>query len=918
MKFYTLSFDGGYPRLFKFLLVLKLVILLLFASILQLHATAYGQKVTLNVTDESLQQVFSKISSETGYDFLYNSYSLEHAKNLTLNLKNVTLEQALAQCFSGQPLSYTIKEKTIVVASKKETAPVFPVQLFSQDGSIVKGVITSITGEPIANATVVLFDPQDEKKIFTGTITKQDGQFSLFVKERSSAVLLITAVGFERFESLPFELKPGMTKDFHTVQVKVLSTKLNEVVVSSSRALVQIKPDRTIVNVENSVLAQGSNILDVLGHSPGVSIDNNGGIRLNGKTGVNVTVDGRTTYMTSDNLSKFLSALPASSVKDIELINNPSSKFDAAGAAGVINIQLKKNSMNGLFGNFQTGGQYNGDAGYLANGALNYKSGKWRMGASGSYSRADAKSFIDAKRYSQRLDTLLLYSLNNTRNFKNEYSYFDGTVDYDLDMNHTIGGSVQYSVASNPFTSDNYTAVSNSLSNDITHLHSINQSNPDSRRMSTNAHYISRLDTIGTALTADVDYVTANNSGSSLLSNQYWLNEAAGASTFDKIATDNPAKYRIIAAKIDFTKAFTKDQLLETGIKGSWVKADNALVTQRFDGRQWTYDTGNSNHFIYDENILAAYANYKSSLGKKFSLQIGLRMEYTVVSGNSLTLNELDKTNYLNWFPSLSLQQKVGNDNQLVYSYNRRISRPDYQDLNPFVMYLDPYTSQKGNPGLKPMYTNNFEVKDIFKGRYQLSLNYYKSTNFFNQTWTQDDQTGVLTTTVSNISSVEDFGASLMVPVKLSSWWTTSNTAQLFHQQYKSIVNSTVLDRGKFTFSLNSQHSISLPANFKLEIAALYYGAETGQFTIGGFYVIDAGLQKSLINNKLTLNLNGTDLLRSQKIKADIVFGNINTHANQYNSNQSVRFTLRYNFSRGKDFSINKRSSSEDEKSRIR
>lgn len=918
MKFHTLSFDGGYPRLFKFLLVLKLVTLLLFTSIIQLHATAYAQKVSLNVTNASLPEVFSKISSETGYDFLYNSYSLEHAKKLTLNLKNVTLEQVLLQCFSGQPLSYTIKEKTIIVASKKENSPVFPVQPFSQEGSTIKGVVTTITGEPVANATVVLFDPQEEKKILAGVLTKEDGQFSLFLKGRPSAALLVTAVGFERFESLPFELKPGVTKDFHIIQVKVLSTRLNEVVISSQRALVQIKPDRTIVNVESSVLAQGSNILDVLGRSPGVSIDNDGGIRLNGKTGVNVTVDGRTTYMTNDNLSKFLSGLPASSVKDIELINNPSSKFDAAGGAGVINIHLKKNSMNGLFGNFQTGGQYNGDAGYLANGALNYKSGKWRTGASASYNRFDYKSFIDAKRYIRRLDTLLLYDLSNVRDTKNKYSYFDGTADYDLDVNHTIGGSVQYSIANNPVTSDNYTLVSNALSSDITHLYSRNQSAADSRRMSTNGHYISRLDTIGSLLTADVDYVTVNNSGSSLLSNQYWLNQAIGASSFDKIATDNPAKYRIVAAKIDFTKALAKDQFLETGVKGSWVKADNALVTQRFDGQQWTYDTGNSNHFIYDENILAAYANYKSSLGKKISLQIGLRMEYTMISGNSLTLNELNKQKYLNLFPSLSLRQKVGEDNHLVYSYNRRLSRPDYQNLNPFVFYLDPYTSQMGNPGLKPMYTNTFEVKNIFKDRYQLSLSYYKAADAFNQTWAQDDQTGILTTTVSNLNSLEHLQASLMVPVKIARWWTTNNTAQLFHEQYKSIVNSVQLNRGKYTFSFNSQHSIRLPENFKLEISALYYGAETGQFTLGDFYVIDAGLQKSLLKNRLTLNLNGSDLLRSRKINADIVFGNINTHLNQYNSNQSVRFTVRYNFSRGKDFSIDKRSSSEDEKKRIR
>jgi outer membrane receptor protein involved in Fe transport len=917
MKFYHHLTIGKNAPIGKILLMFKLITILVLASILQVHAAALGQNVSLNLNNANITKAFNELSKQTGYDFLYNLSSVKNVGPVTLSVKNLPLGEALKKCLYEHGLNFSIKGKTIII-SVAETVVKSSVVRETAKSSVVGAVINE-AGQPVANASVTLFSPARRDKIIAGVMTAVDGRFSITVNDTAKVILVIRAIGFESYESAPFELPSGEVRDFKNIQMKASVTRLNEVVVKSNVPLVELRLDKTVINVAGSVLSQGSNILEVLGHSPGVSVDNSGRLRLNGRSGVNVTVDGRTTYMSAEDLSKFLSSLPANRVKSVELLNNPSAKFDAAGDAGVINIVMKKNNTVGLIGSFQAGGQYNGEYGYLGNGALSYKTGKWRTNVSASYTRSDNDVDITAKRFVHRNDSTFLFDQATHKIVKNKNLYADGTVEYDFNSKQTVGGTVQYTLSKNPYNSSALTDISNEADNNVNNVLAKNDATGKSRRVATNAHYINHIDSVGTLLTADIDYVKVNNASFSALNNQYWPNGDIANSTFDKITTDNPATYNVFAAKLDFTTPVGKDKVLETGIKGSWVNANNDLDMEGYNGGIAIRDTGNSNIFKYREKIFAAYANYRTPLGKHFSAQAGLRLEYTNVFGRSETLSENNKSHYLNLFPSVSLQQKVNENYQIAYNFNRRLTRPDYQDFNPFIYYVDPYTLQQGNPGLKPMYSNNFEIRQIFKQDYQLSLTYSKTTNVFNQVFYQDDKTGITRTQISNLDELINYGANLSAPVKITKWWTTNNSVQLLHQQYKTVLNGQQLDRGKLTFTVNSQSSIQLPGGIKFELSGAYFGAQpNGQIEIHSFYLIDAGFQKSILKNKLTLNLNGSDILRSEKIKADVIFGNVNARINQYNGTQSVRLTLRYNFSKGKDFSVDKRSGSQDEQGRIR
>ncbi|SMD42631.1 Outer membrane receptor proteins, mostly Fe transport [Aquiflexum balticum DSM 16537] len=789
--------------------------------------------------------------------------------------------------------------------------------LAAKEVAQINGQVKNQKGENIPFVNVALIEAESGS-LLTGSVTDEEGVFKIESVRSGKVQLVVSSIGFETFKSDVFEIKPGVSKDFGILSIKEEIGNLSEVTVKANRPEITIEADKTIINVEGTVMAEGNTALDVIARSPGVYVDQNDNINLNGRSGVIVMINDRQTYMSANDLANFLRTMPADNIKSIELINNPTSNFDAEGSAGIINIKLKKNNIDGMFGNVQVGGLYNGLFAPNTGMSLNMKKGKWTNNASLNYNEYNFHNDLNINRNFELSEGISNFDQNSRITMKNRNLFFTGGSDYEINSKHSLGVNVQLSENNGDNIGKSLTEINNPGTTDLFFIRSLNDADSENQRYFGNFHYIGLLDSAGTKLTTDVDYTRMRSNSSSLLTNNNWINENEIQSQRDYILTLNDMDYSIFTAKVDFTKPFGKGRVLETGLKGSWVKSDNILdLSKAIEEEPFTPDP-NSNYFIYEENVLAAYALYKSKFSEKVSFQAGLRTEYSDITGTSVTLDRVDKQNYIDLFPSLFVQHQVSKDYQIVYNANRRISRPNYRLLNPFVYYIDPLTTEQGNPNLRPQYAHNLEMNHVIQGAYQFTLGYSLTTDVFQQIFTQDEETRTTTTFTENLEKAQTWNFRTMIPVEIRPWWNTSNMLQINNSSWKSMIGDALLDVSQTSFTLRSQHTISLPAGFKAEVMGMYIGpSQYGQAFIKGFGWVDAGLSKSIMKDKMTISVNGTDLFRTQFIRANVQFDNIDTRFEQYRSNQGIRFTLRYKFAQGENFRVSNRSGSAEERNRL-
>ncbi|MCH7410138.1 TonB-dependent receptor family protein [Belliella sp. DSM 111904] len=787
----------------------------------------------------------------------------------------------------------------------------------AKETGLIYGQVKDQKGEVLPFANVMLVDAESESMI-TGAVSDDAGKFSIETSRFGKVRLIVSSIGFETMKTESFQIKAGDRLDMGTLSIEEEVSSLGEVTVRANRPEVIIEPDKTTVNIEGTVMAEGNTALDVIGRSPGIYVDQDGNINLNGRSGVTVMINDRPSYMSAEDLANFLRAMPADNIKSLEIINNPTSRFDAEGAAGVINIKLKKGNVDGVFGSVQMGGLYNGQFAPTTGVTLNVKKGKWTNNASLNYNEYAVFNDLEIKRNFLLPEGMSVFDQESRITTRNRNLFFNGGTDYEINKNHSVGMSVQASKSGGNDVSRALTQVTNPGTTDRDFLRSINDSEDGRYRLFGNLHYVGLLDTLGTKITTDIDYTKMHSDATAVLGNYVWVNEAEDQADFDRIRNINNMDYHIFTAKVDFTKPFGKGRVLETGVKGSWVKSDNNLDLSRSVGEGPFVTDPNSNRFIYDENVLAAYASYKGKFSDKVGFQAGLRGEYSDILGTSVTLGQENAQQYFDLFPSMFIQHKVSKDYQIVYNANRRITRPNYRLLNPFVFYIDPLTTERGNPNLRPQYAHNLEMNHIIKGAYQFSLGYSLTTDVFQQIFEQDVETRTTTTYNANLDRSQNVNFRGIIPIEITSWWNTSNMVQVNYAKWKSQIGDALLDVDQVSYMARSQHNFILPKGFKAELIGMYMSPMLwGQATIGAMGGIDAGITKTFAKDKLSLTVNGTDLLRTQVIRADVQFDQIDTFFRQYRSNQGVRFTLRYKFARGESFRVANRSGSSEEVDRL-
>lgn len=786
---------------------------------------------------------------------------------------------------------------------------------YAQSGSL-SGRLQDQQGEALPYANVAVMKAADSALV-TGAVTNGEGAFHISSPEAGKYFLRFSAIGYSTvFSEFFISNGPGYGRDFGPIEMKEEAELLQEVSVKAMRPQVVVEADKMVVSVEGTALASGSTAFEVLSKSPGVWVDQDGNLQMNGKKGVVVMVDGRPTYLSSKELQAMLEGMPAENIKNIELITNPSAKYDAEGTAGILNINLKKNTLSGMNGSLYAGYQYNQQNLYNAGTSLNYKKGRWN--SFGSLDLAERGHIRDQRMvrgFSGERGTAGFEQSGRELRRRFLPSLRVGA-DYELNERHSFGvvGNLSYQEG---YTDWNTLAYLNDYAGGQDMLIGAQNHLEDESTSGTfNFHYTGALDTAGTTLSADLDYVRLSKTANSRFLNQYSFLEDKSEER-EHLSSSNLSAYDIYSARIDLKLPFSGIGELELGAKVSHVISDSKLRFYTHEGEEKSLDEGKSNDFIYKENIYATYANFSSRLNETWSIQGGLRAEKTVAEGRSLNLNQSTPRNYLNLFPSLFVQQNVSDDYQLSYSYSRRITRPDYGRLNPFVFYIDPYTYIEGNPGLRPQYTHSLKLTQSFLKIYNLVIGFDHSTDNFGEVPLQDPETKLTAFAIRNLDNFRNYSATIVAPVQVLPVWSINNNIVMAHQQYSTIIEGEKAENTQFFFMAQSNHQIKLPMDIMMEFNAAYRGPVAyGLYQIEDQWWVDAGLKRSFMEEKLNLSLNVTDIFRSmQTIGGSNINGNT-TAVNQYFGTRGIRLNLRYSFNKGEKFSIKNRDNELEELNR--
>jgi iron complex outermembrane recepter protein len=791
----------------------------------------------------------------------------------------------------------------------------FAILLFSFQtiANTLTGTVLDQTGAPAAYASIRLLLAKDSTFIM-GASADEQGLFSF--KDLANGEYLIKA-GLLGYQDV-YSDKIIFTKNNPATNVSLVlqpNAALKEVVISAKKPLIERQIDKIVVNVEGTTLSTGSNALELLQRSSGVVVTPQGSILLNGKSGVTVMLDGKPTQMNSEQLTTLLQATPAESISKIELIAKPSSKYDAEGVSGIINIRLRKNQNLGWNGNLSAETSqsiHNRKRGGLN---LNYRPGKVNVFANGTISDGSQSVNQSILRYAEGKE----FEQNNPMIEDFGSKSFKTGADLFLNDKNTFGVLVIGSLYNGLSSKDNATIIRNEgMSRVDSTLHSNIRGPQDNRRFNYNVNY-RFADTLGREWTVDADRIAFKNSGYNVFSNERFDGNNTRTSA-DAQNSDIAANIMVWSLKTDFVQALKKGYKLETGAKGTWTNSDNNINSTTDRGNGVQPDAGRTNRFNYKESIAALYANIAHN-GGKINWQLGLRSERTQVQGTSTDLFKNVQNNpdtaYIGLFPTAFLQYSPKQDHQIGLAYNRRLSRPAYQDMNPFIWQIDPYTSERGNPYLRPAYSNNVELTYTYKYAASIGLSYSRTTDVSKTIARQDGQQAY--TQPANLEQQDNIGININAPMPIKPWWEGYLWLGVWQNRFQSQLaegklDATNLDGGMY---LSQQFKLGHGVQFDASMWAQFPTSD-GIFTNKGIYSVNAGFKKSFLKDKATLRLVVNDVFHTQRWSQTVNFGNVRGSIYNTWESQNVAMSFSWKFGSDKVKSRDRKSGAEDADRRIK
>lgn len=785
--------------------------------------------------------------------------------------------------------------KQILVKVFTETRSSLPdaiVTLLAQDSSIVKSTAADNLGN-------VVFD-----RLSTGNY-----------------IIRVRLLGFKDHSSGLLDL---VSKNEQTETVIMMAEQkvLQGVTVTSKKPLIQFLPDKTVINVEASITNAGTTVMEVLEKSPGITVGRDGTINMKGKPSVMVLIDGKQTQLSGSELQAYLSGLSSSQVETIELIDNPGAKYDAAGNAGIINIKTKTNKQRGFNGSLSlsAGQGFYSKSNNSVN--LNYRNGKINVFANYGVRLGYEKMNLYALRKYLDVngnDSLLLEQPNFTKTKITSHNLKTG-VDFFAGKKTTLGAVFTGNLTDrNIISESSIDWMSPSYDIDST-INTWGTRNINFQRAGINLNAKHTIDN-NTELLADVDFIKFDIKGDQFFQTQV---ESPGSIVLANKG-DLPSVLKIFTAKLDYSKR-AGNKLWEAGVKTARTNTDNLTQYYFYDGSTWHDDLSRSNHFLYDEKIHSAYSSVDVEKGK-WHWRAGLRYELTDYKanqlGNTVVKDSAFHKNYGSLFPSGFASYNLDSNNSFTLRFGRRIDRPQFQNLNPFLVTINKYTFEGGNPFIKPQYTWNIEMIHTYKQILSTSVSYSYLKDYFSQIFIIDSNSSnvnknIIIYTRGNVGTFHNIGLTVSFQLPITKWWNLTSVAIYNHKIIQGFVYAPIrVSIDQLNVSLNNQFRFK--NGWAAELSGYYLSNSqidlqeslTPQGEMG------AGISKQILQNKGTLRLNIRDIFYTQNYSGYSKFQNSDEPFEVKWDSRVIRLTFNWRF--GKAMKAIKRSGggSDDEINRV-
>lgn len=769
----------------------------------------------------------------------------------------------------------------------------------AQNGLVLSGSVCNQQTLPVDGATVYLYNHADSALLGT-TFTDSTGRFKLSHLTPGSYRLAVAMMGYLSYQSDQMQLQRDSVLSLITLQQNGLALK--EVTISHQKALVEKKIDRTVINVDAMIGSAGSTVMELLEKSPGVNVDQNGALSLKGK-GATIFIDDKPAYLSGSDLESYLRSLPSSTVEQIELMTNPPAKYDAAGNGGIINIRIKKNKVKGFNGGISLN-YIQGNYGRM-NNSFNFNYRNNRFNVFGNLSQGTSNSYNDLdinRHFEDNKGTVLSNFLQNsfTRRTGQNYNAKVG-MDYYLSDNTTFGIGFTGLFRRSTQKANVKSLFTNTQNNPDSMVLADNREKSNFKNGGINLNYRHLYDKNGRSLTADIDYLHYNNQDEQQFDNTSYSN-AGMVKSRELLIGGLPTGINIYSFKTDYSHPFESGFKVEGGLKTSYTKTDNRADYFYTIANVTIPDYTKTNHFLYRETINAAYLNASREF-KHLSVQAGLRLENTVSDGQQLgnmqKRDSIFRRNYTGLFPTLYLAYKLDTvgTHLLSLDYGRRIDRPYYQDLNPFLSPLDKFTYYVGNPFLKPSYTNSIALAHTYKSNLTTTLSYSRTQDEVNETI--EIVNGIYYSRPGNIGNTTVKSLSLDGSLDPFKWFNLHFYAELTNIHAISAFYTGELDTKGTFFHLNPMLQFKPGRDWTLQLDGYYQSKVTNaQFIAGTRKRMNAALAKK-ISPATSVKLVFNDIFHSY-VNSGVIKNLALTRADYRNVSDTRTMVISFNYQFGK------------------
>jgi outer membrane receptor protein involved in Fe transport len=736
-------------------------------------------------------------------------------------------------------------------------------------GVVSGSIVNTSTGKPVEYAYVVLFRTKDSSQV-SGSITNEKGRFVLDKLSFGNYYLKINFIGLKPKAIRNIQVTPkSYMKNVGAIGLDSMMVNMNAVTISTSKSLVEFNLDKKVVNVEKNLSGVGGSAVDVMQNVPSVTVDVDGNLSLRGSSNLTILIDGKPSGLTGLSSNAILEQIPASSIQSIEIISNPSAKYDPDGMSGIINIILKKKrekGYNGLFSvNAGTGNKYNGSIN------LNYRWDNVNIFANYDFRYNERKGWNDMNRETFiSADTVPFMTQHGNSTMSGMSHNIKAGIDYFINERNNITFSVLFNTGDDTHKDASYTRNSDSLQQLVYGYNQFDKEKSDNRSIDYMLNYRKTFLKKGREITSDLIYTVAN--GDEITDRDRRTYD--GLLIFDSFPyiqkIYNTRNNNNGTLTLDYTEPFGKNTRIDFGYKGVMKNNDEDIVYKNYDSTEWLYDSSLSNHFIYNEQIHALYGIFANTY-KSFQYQIGIRVEQAYRTADQRTSNQKVEYNKFSVFPSVHITQKLKNDNAFQLSYSRRVNRPSGHMLNPFVE-VDPQTRRYGNPDLKPEYTDAYEV-GYLKNWKKRSINvsvFYRNITDIIQRYSWIDSNLITNMTPLNMSSGTAYGIELIGSTEIYKWWKLNGNVSYFRNEIKGKQNGEELTNSNYTWTAKLTSSMTVLKNMDIQILVNYRAPMvTIQGTMSGTFNVDLGIKKDILKNKAFISFRISDIFNTQNFNME-------------------------------------------------